>query len=165
MNFNVKSLAVFGALSVMAMSAGATFAQEPSEAHIKAARSAISATRATESFDSILLRTSQNLKNQLSANNPDQAGPISDVVDNEAIALAPRRGDLEGEAARLFANSFSEEELSKIAEFFGSEAGKKYLDNTPILARELSKAARVWANGITRDLATNVNKKLSEEAN
>ena len=76
-----------------------------------------------------------------------------------------RRSDLEGEARRLFAKNFTVEELDKITEFFGSDLGKKYLENTPILARELSKAARVWGQGINRDLTDNVTKRMLAEGN
>ncbi len=155
-----KSAAAALALTFLTFAPTGVTAQELSESHLSAARSAIAATGATESFDSILLRASGTLKNSLSANNPDKAGKISDVVDQEALALASRRGQLEDEAARLFGNAFSEAELNEIEAFFNSPTGKKYLGSTPILARELSKSARVWANGITRDLGKNVIEKL-----
>ncbi|EFL90422.1 DUF2059 domain-containing protein [Ahrensia sp. R2A130] len=151
---------VLGATSLVAVSA-----QEISESHMSAARKAITATKATNTFDSILIGASARLKNTLTANSPDQADRISTVVDEQAIALAPRRGDLEGEAARLFANTFTESELTDIANFFGSPVGEKYLDSTPILVRELDKAARIWANGIARDLGQSVNKALAAPAN
>jgi hypothetical protein len=45
----------------------------------------------------------------------------------QAIALVSRRGDLENEAARVYASAFSEDELKAIAEFYNTEAGKKLL--------------------------------------
>lgn len=140
------------------------FAQEISESHIAEARKAIDATKATESFDSILIKAATQLKNQLTSTRPDKATEISATVEAEAIALASRRADLEREAARLFAQTFTEEELTQIATFFASVAGTKYLEATPVLGRELGKAAQVWSNGINRDLAVNVAKKLAEEA-
>ncbi|MEM7778713.1 MAG: DUF2059 domain-containing protein [Pseudomonadota bacterium] len=166
--FSTFSRPVAGIIMGLTMglaSIGAVSAQEFSESHMAAARKAITATKATNTFDGILIGASARLKNQLTANSPDQADRISNAVDEQAIALAPRRGDLEGEAARLFANTFTEEELIKISDFFGSETGSKYLDSTPILVRELDKAARIWANGIARDLAANVDKALAAPAN
>ena len=139
-------------------------AQDASPSHLSAARKALTATKATDSFDSILLNTSANLKNNLTSNNPNLADQISIIVDEEAIVLAARRGDLEQEAARLFSNAFSEEELNTISTFFASPAGQKYLENTPILARELGKAARVWAAGIARDLNAKVTPRVAEAA-
>ncbi len=151
------------ALSCLYPSAG--FAQEPSASHLEAAKKALTATKATETFDNILLEASARLANQLTANNPDQADNISTIVNEEAIALAPRRGDLETEAAKLFAANFTEEELDSISTFFSSGPGEKYLEKTPILARELGKTARVWATGIQRDLGENVTKKLQPKGN
>ena len=159
---NISRCALALTLSLLA---APSFAQEFPASHITKAREAIAATRATDAFDSILINASGQLKNQLTANNPDQADKISVVVDEEAIALASRRGDLELEAARIFAAAFSEQELSEMAAFFNTETGKKYLSSTPILARELGKAARIWANGINRDLAANAQKKLAEGNN
>ena len=152
-----RSLAIIAPLFI-ALVPGAALAQD---GELSAARAAVTATDATGGFDNILPNASTALKNQLTAQNPDQAERIATVVDEEALALAVRRGDLETEAARLFANNFTADELKMIAEFFGSPTGKKYLDATPILARELSRAARTWAGGITRDLRENVNKKLA----
>ncbi|MEL6504436.1 MAG: DUF2059 domain-containing protein [Pseudomonadota bacterium] len=168
MNFNRPRLfsAAAGVMLMLAAGFGTVaHAQEFSESHLSAARKAISATRATATFDNILFNASAGLKNQLTAKSPDKVDEISNVVDEEALALAPRRGDLEGEAARLFANTFSEAELNEIATFFASETGSKYLGATPVLARELGKSARVWANGISRDLAANVAKRLEPAAN
>lgn len=162
MNFWASKLAII-LLVVSGMGLPATVsAQDITSEHLAAARKAIDATNATASFDNILLETAQRIKDQLIGTSPDQLEKINRVVDEEAIALAVRRGDLEAEAARLFANTFSLEELNDIANFFGSETGKKYQSSTPILARELGKAARVWATGINRDLTDAVTRKMLE---
>lgn len=142
-----------------------SFAQEYSESHLAEARKALTATKATDSFDGILLGAAAQLKQQLITGSPDKSELINATVDEEAIALAARRGALEGEAARLFASTFTDEELKSIAVFFSSSAGSKYLESTPILARELGKLARVWGAGINRDLANNVSKKLAGSGN
>ncbi len=139
-------------------------AQDVSDDHMASARKAIEATRATESYDSILFDAASRSKDQFIAASPDLADQISTIVDEQAIALAPRRSALEEEAARLFANSFSQSELDDIAAFYNSPAGVKYNEATPILARELSRAARVWATGINRDLNSAVQAKIIEVA-
>jgi hypothetical protein len=163
-------MALFAArLTLLASLAAAIFAapaiaQDISEEHQAAARAALSATKATAAYDSILFDTSAQIKNRLTSQNPDLSEQISTIVDEEAIKLAPRRADLENEAAILFANTFSMEELVAIETFFSSDTGSKYLENAPILGRELGRAARVWANGIGRDLSTNVGARVNEIA-
>ena len=157
-------LSVVTSMAMLMGSFSALNAQEASPEHIAAAKKALTATKATEGFDLILPRASVTLKNVLSANNPDRADEIDRTVDEEALALASRRGDLENEAAKLFAVSFTQAELETITAFFGTETGQKYLSSTPVLGRELSKAARVWGAGVQRDLELNVSKKLQEAA-
>ncbi len=159
-----KNLILAIAISLVSFSSVNGLAQEISADHLSAARNAIRATKATDSFDNILISTSAQLKNAITANNPDLAEKVAIIVDEEALKLAPRRGDLESEAARLFANSFSADELGEISKFFNSPAGSKYLASTPILARELGNMARIWAGGISRDLNQNVQKRLNEKS-
>ncbi|MEL6967681.1 MAG: DUF2059 domain-containing protein [Pseudomonadota bacterium] len=155
------AIALIAAAS-MTMWQPTAFAQELSASHMAAARKALAATRATAPFDRILIQAATALKNRLTATNPDQAAKIAETVDNEAIALAARRADLENEAARAFGNSFSEDELTQIANFFAGPVGQKYLDSTTVIGRQLGQAANVWGRGIQRDLTQNVTKKLSE---
>ena len=137
-------------------------AQEISETHLKAARDAISAEGATNSYDLLLPAAAQMLKTELIQQNPDLVDVITATVDEKALALASRRADLEREAALVYARTFSEAELITIATFFNSEAGKKLLSQRPIVAREVTRAADIWQRGIQRDLAAEVGKQISD---
>lgn len=153
---------VFSAfLTLFAMLAGAA-AQEPSQSHLEAAKKAIAATRSTTRLDEILPRMAQNAKGELIRNRPDQEEQITEIVDSAAINLAARRGDLESEVAQIFVRVFSEEELREITAFFESEAGRKFLDESPVILREIDRAARVWTNGVRRDLGAAVREKMEE---
>ncbi|MBN9137367.1 MAG: hypothetical protein J0I92_15155, partial [Phyllobacterium sp.] len=89
-------------------------AQEITASHLAAARAAIAAMKKTDMFDGILPDAAQNLKVQLIDKDPNLESIISSTVDEQALALAARRADLENEAARAYAVSFSEEELNAI---------------------------------------------------
>jgi hypothetical protein len=156
----IRPLALF---LVLASLAGPVRAQEVSESHLEAARKAIAALQATAPFDNIILGLAQSLKAELYQKNPDMQPLISSVVDDESLKIAARRADLEREAALSYARVFSEEELTAIADFYSSEAGKKLLSDGPIVTRELFKAAEIWEVGIARDLAVEVGKRIAEE--
>ncbi len=128
--------------------------------HLAAARAAISAIKATDQFDSILPGVAQQLKGELIQKDPNLESIIGAAVDEQALALAARRADLENEAARAYAVSFSEEELNAITGFYNSEAGKKLISEGPIVTREVMKAAGIWQRGIARDLAQAVAEKV-----
>ena len=125
---------------------------EISASHLAAARAAIKAISATEQFDAILPNAATQIKSEFILNNPDKENQISNMVDDRALALAPRRGDLENEVARVYAKMFTEEELNQISQFYTSEAGKKLLAKGPVATREMMQSADVWSNGIMRDL-------------
>ncbi|RFC65070.1 DUF2059 domain-containing protein [Fulvimarina endophytica] len=125
---------------------------EISESHLAAARKAVDAIGASDEFDNILLNAATQTKAEFIPNNPDLQTEISDMVDEKAIELAPRRAALETEIARAYASLFTEEELNEIAGFYSTEAGRKLLELGPRAARESLGAANVWTNGILRDL-------------
>jgi hypothetical protein len=134
-----------------------------SEAHLKAARAAVSAIDATDMYDGILPEAAAALKQTLIQKNPDLQDAIIRTVDEEALKLASRRADLEREAALSYAKVFSEEELNAIAGFYESPAGKKLISQGPIVVRELTRAAEIWQRGIARDLAEEVAKSLQAQ--
>ncbi|NDW05571.1 DUF2059 domain-containing protein [Jiella pacifica] len=126
--------------------------EDISESHLQAARAAVAAIHATDQFDEILLNAATQIKSELIANRPDMETKISDLVDDAAVNLAPRRADLETEVARIYARLFSEDELNQIAGFYDSEAGKKLLAQGPQATRNMLQAAELWSRGIVRDL-------------
>ncbi|MBB4347714.1 DUF2059 domain-containing protein [Aliirhizobium cellulosilyticum] len=156
---------VFGRAVVLAVLLSGTVAvqaraQEIPEAHLAAARDAIKALNVTDRYDNILPALAENLKAQFIQSSPNFQDQISAIVNEQALTLAPRRADLEKEAATIYAKSFSVDELKAIATFFNTEAGKKLMTSTPLVARELGRAAEIWSNGISRDLTAQSTAKL-----
>ncbi|MEQ1408064.1 DUF2059 domain-containing protein [Neorhizobium sp. Rsf11] len=148
------AILVSGALTVSAR------AQEVSEAQLAAAREAIASLNVTDRYDNILPNLAERLKAQFIQASPNFQEQISNVVDEQALALAARRADLEKEAATIYAKSFSTDELKAISTFFNTDTGKKLLNTQPLVTRELVKAAEIWANGISRDLTNQSTAKL-----
>ncbi|HCL64052.1 MAG TPA: hypothetical protein DIC56_04245 [Rhizobium sp.] len=135
-------------------------AQDIPAEHLQAARTAITVLGVTDRFDNILPGVAERLKTQLIQAYPNLQDVIYAKVDEQALALAPRRGDLEREAALVYAKAFTADELKAISEFYSSEAGKKLLKDGPIATRELLKAADIWTAGIARDLEKQANDAL-----
>jgi hypothetical protein len=163
-NIRIRRFAVVLAASAVVAFAMPSFAQDIAESHLKAAKAAVAAIHATDSFDNILPQAAAALESSLIQKNPDLQELITTTVAAKALALAPRRADLEKEAATAYAKVFSEQELNDIATFYGSEAGKKLLGSGPIVTRELMKAAEIWQNGIARDLGQQVGEAMQAAA-
>lgn len=160
-NFIGKKLPLVAVALFSVVLAGAPVnAQELSESHIAAAKSAIKATNATGKLNDILPTAAARLTGSLIGNRPDIETEITLIVNETAIELAARRGDLQKEAEKIYARIFSEEDLVGISEFFSTDAGQKFLKELPLVIREVEKASRVWGTGINRDLAKTVNDKM-----
>ncbi len=142
----------------------AAHAADATPEQIAAARAAITAIKATDQFDLILPQAADSLRGEMIQKDPNLEAAISAAVDEEVIKLAARRGDLEGEAARAYANIFSIEELNAIAAFYNSDAGKKLIAEGPLATRKVIEAANIWQAGIARDLAEAVAKKVKVAA-
>ncbi len=153
-------------LAVMIFAVGAVqsvVAQEATESHLNAAKRAITATRSTDRLDIILPQMAEEAKAELIRNRPDEEAQLTVLVDEAALTFASRRGDLENEVAQVFAKVFTEAELVSIADFYESEAGKKFLSESPIVVREMTEASRIWAGGVQRDLQVLIQEKLKEK--
>ena len=137
-------------------------AQDISQEHLDAAKAMLKAGGSTVTLDNILPNLASRMKSQLILSQPNLEAEISRVVDEAAIAIAPRRGDLENEVARLYANVFSQEELEEINAFYNTEAGKKLLKESPVLIREIAKASRTWTAGVDRDMRQDIAKRMQE---
>lgn len=165
MNFALRSrhfVAAFGALTLSLTFGLPALAQDIAASHLAAARSVLTALNATEEFDVILPSAAQVLKSELIQKNPDLQEAIIEVVDQTAFSLAARRGDLEREAATIYARTFSEAELNDISAFYTSAAGKKLLSQGANVSVEVMRAADIWQRGIARDLAQQAGEELGK---
>lgn len=163
MNLAMSARHLIAAIATAAIVVSATVsmaADEIAASHLKAARTAISALRATEEFDQILPQAALALKAELTQKNPDLSDLISNTVDEQAIKLAARRADLEAEAAKIYARVFTEQELTEISNFYNTAVGKKLLDDGNIVGREVLQAAGLWQRGVARDLGQAVAEQL-----
>jgi hypothetical protein len=136
-------------------------AQDVSDTHLKAARAAIAAIKATDQFDLILPQAGQALKQELIQKNPDLQQLISQTVDEHTLKMVARRSDLEKEAALAYARVFTEAELNEIATFYSAPVGQKLLSDGPIVTRKVLEAADIWQRGVARDLAVAVGEQLN----
>ena len=103
------------------------------------------------------------LKSTLIQGSPNYEELIIETVDQQALKLAPRRADLEKEAAMIYAKAFTERELTEIAAFYSTPTGKKLLKESPFSIRELSKAGDIWATGISRDMSKAIDAELKRK--
>ena len=144
--------AVIVGAAMLVTAGGVVSAQELSPSHIEAAERAAAAAPSLGNFDQLLPAISEQTQNRLIRQRPDLFREIAAIVEAQAKALAQRRNELDNQIARIWARSFSEEELNQVADFFGSEAGQKYIEIAPSIGEDLIRAGRSWANRLADEL-------------
>ena len=103
-----RHIRVLGFCAVAAFTVQGAMAQDITESHLKAARDTIDVLGATDAYDAILPGAAEALKTELIKRDPNLEAIISATVDETALTLAARRRDLEDEAARAYATSFTD---------------------------------------------------------
>ncbi len=151
------------AAAVAVVPASSLVAQEISQSHLSAALDVINATVATRSFDSRLPQVANEVANRLIRQRPDLHKEITDAVQATALKLAVRRKDLDIDIARVYAKTFSEDELATIATFLKSPAGTKYQEDGPKVFAETFDAVQRWSDRVGEELFDKSKEELKKQ--
>jgi hypothetical protein len=76
--------------------------------------------------------------------------------------LQPRFTELNDEVARLYATSFSEQELKEILAFYKTPSGKKLLTEQPKMVDDSMKFAQDWANKLSDQVVAKMRDELKK---
>lgn len=182
---SMRFTAVLGAgllALALALPAAAQDQQQPSEDDISArisqaleedpidperlrlARRVLDATDVTRPFDEILPDIADQAKTTLIRSNPQMQLGIINVVDRVALEMVERRAELENIMARIWAETFSDEELEELLGFYQSPIGRKYAQEFPLLLRAQIGAAEWWSRDISEDMFRRVQRELQQMA-
>jgi uncharacterized protein len=185
LTMSMRFTAVLGAgllALALALPAAAQDQQQPSEDDISArisqaleedpidperlrlARRVLDATDVTRPFDEILPDIADRAKTTLIRSNPQMQLGIINVVDKVALEMVERRAELENIMARIWAESFSDEELEELLAFYQSPIGQKYAQEFPLLLRAQIGAAEWWSREISEDMFRRVQRELQQMA-
>ena len=82
-------------------------------------------------FDPVIIGIVEQTKGALLQTNPQLAKDLNDVATQLRTEFAPRRNELLNEAARFYAQRFTEAELKELADFFKTPLGKKMIVQEP----------------------------------
>jgi hypothetical protein len=152
------------ALVVTAMvSAAPSRADDVTPSHLAAALEAVHSAKASKGFDNVLPLLSEKVQDQIIRLRPDLYKQITDVVQQEALKLVARRGDLDADVARIWANAFTEEELKAITAFYKSPAGLKFVDIGPQVVGASLQAVKGWSDRVGQELLQKSREELKKQ--
>jgi hypothetical protein len=123
-----------------------------SEARLALAKQVMKVAPAVGDFNGILPDLMQDTKSRLINGRPDMYKQISVIVEATASSLVPRRNDLDADVARVWARSFTDDELKVIQAFFASPTGQKYKSIAPQVGNDIVKAGQNWADRVAGEM-------------
>ena len=128
----IKNGARPAALAIMLASIGpAANAQQPSAAAMSTAKELIAVAGATSLFSPLIAGVVEQAKVLYLQQDPSLAKDLNEISAQLRTELQSRFSELNDEVARLYAKSFSEQELKEILTFYKTPAGKKLLTEQP----------------------------------
>lgn len=143
---------LFCAVLVAAIMSTPGEAQELTDAHLRAAQDAIRALGVTNQFDQALPDLVIQVQGILMQRRPDLARQITTVVNQVALDLVARRRDLNNDAARIWALTFTQDELVLITTFYNSETGRKLSQMYPQVMTETGQAFENWYQRLAEEM-------------
>ncbi|MEM5584120.1 MULTISPECIES: DUF2059 domain-containing protein [unclassified Roseibium] len=157
--------AVLGAAMMAAgFLTGSVTAQEDelSESHMAAAKKVALATKILEPFDDILPILAEQTRTAFIQSDPARAEEVIEVTQDVALKLAGNRSELNDQVYRVWAHSFTEEELNQLAEFYNTELGQKLTTTVPSITQFSVAVAREWQDKISTEMVTMVQEELAK---
>ena len=159
----LTALFVFGALNVSARAADATppatpaapaaaAPAAPSPAAIAAADTILNAIRVKQSIAIVVPGMMAELETNVTRTRPE----IKDSLRATLKAIQPefdqtaRQTYIQAES--MLASLMSEQDITQVAAFFNSPAGKKYVEVTPVFLQNLSDVTGNWREKLSTDI-------------
>jgi hypothetical protein len=161
----LKAGARVAAVGILAANliSGAAMAQESfSESHLEAAKKVVIATNSLSAFDDLLPVLAEQTRTIFVQADPFRSDEIVTVTNEVALELVPRRKDLNRSIYEIWARRFSEEELNKLAEFYGTPLGQKLAEAGPSITALALGAARQWQDNIGTEMVSTVRERLEK---
>ena len=149
------ALFVFGALTVSARAADTTppaTPAVPSVASIAAADTILGTIGLKQSIAIVVPGMMQELETNVTRTRPE----IRDSLRATLKAIQPEFDQTAREtyvqAESMLASQMSEQEITQVAAFFDSPAGKKYIAVTPVFVQNLSDVTGAWREKLSTDI-------------
>jgi hypothetical protein len=92
--------------------------------------------------------------------NPSLGKDLNEITAKLRADLQPRFAELIDDIAKIYAESFSEQEMKEIIAFYQTPAGKKMLDQQPRLVDASMNFAGNWANKLSDEVTSRMREEL-----
>ncbi|GGK40587.1 DUF2059 domain-containing protein [Salinarimonas ramus] len=132
-----------------------------SESHLALAREVVTSSGMARSFQAVIPQMQEGLLRRY-GRNPALLDDVTEVIRELEPEMELQRRAMVNRAARVIAARLSEEELTEIAAFFETDAGKRYVEVQPAILDGLISEMQVWSQELNEYLQIRVQAEMVE---
>ena len=103
-------------------------------------------------FDPVIVSVVEQTKAALLQTNPQLSKDLNDVAAQLRTEFTPKRDELMAQAAKLYADRFSGQELKEMLTFYKSALGKKMVNVEPQVLDETFNYVQQWGARVSEDV-------------
>jgi len=162
---NAKSFVRFAPVAVIAwqLLCGPALAQQPTASAVATARELVELKGAGQMFDPIIINIVEQTKGALTQTNPQLAKDLNDVSTVLRNEFVPRRRELLAEAAKFYAQRFTEGELKELVAFYKTPLGRKMVTQEPQALDETFNYVQQWTTRVGEDVMTRFRAEMKKK--
>lgn len=150
------SLILSSFAAMPAMSQQAEIAPE----HLALARKYVDLTDTGGLYEGTIVQAGINTYKQLLPQNPEIATPLNAAIETVIGTYKGKKGELFDEFARIYALSFTQEELQQIVDFYSSPTGTKLAKSNAVMSGTISRVMDVYRSNLSTEFFAAVRAEL-----
>lgn len=151
------SLILSGFVALPAMSQDAT---EISPEHLAVARKYVDLTDQSGLYEATIVQAGINTYKQLLPQNPEIAEPLNAAIEAVISTYKGKKGELFDQFARIYALSFTQDELQQIVDFYASPVGVKLAKSNAAMSGTINRVMDVYASNLNTEFFARVRAEL-----
>jgi len=137
--------------------------QEISPDQLALARKYVDLTNKAQVYEAILATTAEQTSKLLSQHNPDITDKIDAVIGKILETYKGKNDELFNQLARIYASSFTQDELQQIVTFYETPAGQKLASSAFNINRDAGKVMQLYAYNFGTEFVSKVRAELKAE--
>jgi len=142
---------------LVALPAGA---QELAPEHLAVARKYVELTDKSGIYEVSLVKTAVDTMRTLISQNPEISKPVDDAITKTLDEYKGKKGDLLDQFARVYALTFTIDELQEIVKFYESPVGAKLATANATLNQSLQSVMQVFETNLKAEFFAKVRAEL-----
>jgi hypothetical protein len=159
-----KWLAVLGVTLALVLGVAApSLAQEIPPEQLALARKYVDITNKAGIYEAILVKTAQQTSKLFSQSNPGLATKIDAAIGKILDTYKGKNDELFNQFARVYATTFTQEELQQMVDFYSTPTGQKLASSAQEINAGVAAVMKVYTYNFGTEFVTKVRAELKAE--